>query len=129
MNEVIEAMAQADPRACEVFIERQSRGAIDTMIDGLDTLDERVRKAQMARPAELMAYKFPDSHEPLPANVTQTVLEATVMQDSKGLDDVLASLSFDNLATIGSLAYFLKDSAQRQRVQAGHASSDHEKTL
>lgn len=75
-------------------------------------LYDQAGDVQYQRVDELMAYKYPDTHEPIDSDLLRAVLDAAHDGDTAVLVARLQHASFDNLAAFRSIAIHIKGYAE-----------------
>lgn len=129
MPDVIAGMAAVLPRACHEFARRQISGGHGVVLyRASELLHESAFSAQLDRPAELVAWKYPESFEPIDSGLLMQVLNAASDGDATAVMQTLANADFATITALSSIATHLKQSCE-QLQHYGVAQDDDQGTL
>lgn len=124
MADVLSAMSQAEAGACHEFCRRQRAENLPALADGAQMLGRVAFNLQCERPAELMAWKSPETYEPIPDSILPRALDAAAEGDADAVHALLKELDFATITAIASAASHLDQAASHllaypdQRVKA-----------
>lgn len=114
MNDVLAGLQVADDAACAEFTRRQASSAhLGELAEAASLLSDVVAAAQLTQPDTLMAFKYPEKFSPVALPVLRGALDAAAAGDRTATVAAVTGLSFDDLATLRSLAARLHHYATR----------------
>ena len=129
MSNVLADMAGVDAAACHEFARRQAAaGYGDDLQAAARLLHDAAFAVQLDRPAELHAWKYPETFEPVDINLLKQVLQAASENDEPAVKTALADQSFATVTALSSMATHLRQ-ASEQIAKFGHQRPDPQQTL
>lgn len=123
MTALLAGMAAVDAEACHEFARRQHIGGHDEdLATAAALLHDAAFAAQLTRPAELMAWKYPDTFEPLDTALLTEWLQAASNGDRAAIDQSIGKCRFADLAALSSIASYLGQSVAQIRRYGSRAA-------
>lgn len=114
MEDVVAGMAAVLPRACHEFARRQiASGHGDALYHASELIHASAFSAQLDRPADLVAWKYPEHFEPVDPQLLKQILNAASNGDEKTVRQRLANAQFATITALSSIATHLKQSCEQ----------------
>ncbi|WP_348767088.1 hypothetical protein [uncultured Salinisphaera sp.] len=108
MNSLLAGMASVDAEACQEFARRQhAAGHGADLQTAARLLHDQAFAAQLDRPAELVAWKYPERFEPLDQTLLTTALQAASDNERERVHGLIAELDFADITALSSIANHL----------------------
>ena len=129
MSNVLADMAGVDAAACHEFARRQAAaGYGDDLQAAARLLHDAAFSVQLDRPAELHAWKYPETFEPVDIALLKQVLQAASEGDGQDVKTHLADQPFATVTALSSIATHLRQ-ASEQIARFGNQRPDPQQTL
>lgn len=114
MPEILADMAAVAPAACHEFARRQAvAGHGDDLHQAARLLHDVAFSVQLDRPAELHAWKYPETFEPVDIGLLKAVLQAASEGDADSVKAQLADQTFATVTALSSLATHLRQASEQ----------------
>ncbi|MES1950215.1 hypothetical protein S4A8_05128 [Salinisphaera sp. S4-8] len=108
MNTLLAGMASVDAEACHEFARRQHvAGHGADLQTAAHLLHDQAFAAQLDRPAELVAWKYPERFEPVDQALLTTLLQAASDNERERVRSLIADLDFADITALSSIANHL----------------------
>lgn len=129
MNALLAGMASVDAEACHEFARRQhAAGHGADLATAAALMHELAFAAQLERPAELMAWKYPKIFEPVATQTLTELLQAASEDDRDTARQLMRDQSFADITALSSIASYLGQSIEQLR-RFGTARPDPQQSL
>ncbi|AWN16119.1 hypothetical protein [Salinisphaera sp. LB1] len=116
MNTLLAGMASVDAEACHEFARRQHvAGHGADLATAAALVHELAFAAQLERPAELMAWKYPETFAPVNETLLADLLQAASEDDRDTARQLIADQSFADITALSSIASYLGQSVEQLR--------------
>ena len=114
MPEILADMAGVSPAACHEFARRQAlAGHGEDLQQAARLLHDVAFSVQLDRPAELHAWKYPETFEPVDIELLKAVLQAASEGDADSVKAQLADQAFATVTALSSLATPLRQASEQ----------------
>ncbi|GEM_PF-1901962 len=114
MPEILADMAGVSPAACHEFARRQAlAGHGEDLQQAARLLHDVAFSVQLDRPAELHAWKYPETFEPVDIELLKAVLQAASEGDADSVKAQLADQAFATVTALSSLATHLRQASEQ----------------
>ena len=116
MNTLLAGMASVDAEACHEFARRQHvAGHGADLAAAAALVHELAFAAQLDRPAELMAWKYPETFAPVNELMLADLLQAASEDDRDSARQLIADQPFADITALSSIASYLGQSVEQLR--------------
>lgn len=116
MNALLAGMASVDADACHEFARRQhAAGYAPDLATAAALIHDLAFAAQLERPEELVAWKYPETFTPIDTDVLTQILQAASENDRDAARDLIAAQSFADITALSSIASYLSQACEQLR--------------
>ncbi|KEZ76491.1 hypothetical protein [Salinisphaera hydrothermalis] len=116
MKALLAGMASVDADACHEFARRQHvAGYGPDLATAAALIHDLAFAAQLERPDELLAWKYPETFTPIDTEVLTQLLQAASENDRETGAALIAEQSFADITALSSIASYLSQACEQLR--------------
>lgn len=116
MSELLAGIASVDAEACHEFARRQHvAGHGADLKTAAALVHELAFAAQLDRPEELMAWKYPEVFDPVDAKMLTDLLQAASEDNRETARQLITNRSFADITALSSIASYLEQAVEQLR--------------